>query len=256
MSGVTNKPELSEPPFPSEDFNQPSSSKGCYTGCLGCLGAAVLLGLISVSFSYYSIFYTSLPLTMVARLIESNPGVKIQGLSGTLSSGFHIDEITYQSDSLDELSKIEDVEFRFNGIGSLFSGDRRLIIEEFSVASGTFYFRSKDDPKPSSSKPSDKTEGDADRSEETSRSRKAKDFFKEIRIDLVEFSKIKFIDVTTKKTSQLKDAKMVNFHFLDGKVREVGKYSIDGLTIELKDFELQNFNGNPADGFSIDRRAP
>ena len=253
MSGVTNKPELSESPLPPEDFNQPSSSKGCYTGCLGCLGAAVLLGLISVSFSYYAILYTSLPLNMVARLIESNPGVKIHGLSGTLSSGFHIEEITYQSDSLDELSKIKDVEFRFNGIRSLFSEDRRLIIEEFSVASGTFYFRSKDDPKSSSSKPSDKTDEDADRSEKTNRAEKAKDFFKEIRIDLVEFSKIKFIDVATKKTSQLKDAKMVNFHFLDGKVREVGKYSIDGLTIELNDFEMQNFNGNPADGFSIDR---
>ena len=183
MSGVTNKPELSESPLPSEDFNQPSSSKGCYTGCLGCLGAAVLLGLISVSFSYYAILYTSLPLNMVARLIESNPGVKIHGLSGTLSSGFHIEEITYQSDSLNELSKIKDVEFRFNGIRSLFSEDRRLIIEEFSVASGTFYFRSKDDPKSSSSKPSDKTDEDAERSEKTNRSEKAKDFFKEIRID-------------------------------------------------------------------------
>ncbi|MDG2014537.1 MAG: hypothetical protein P8J33_13600 [Pirellulaceae bacterium] len=253
MSGETDQPKLGEASFPAKDFAEPTSSKGRNLACFGCLGAAVLLGLISVSFSYYAILYTSLPLKMVERLIESAPGVKIHELSGTLSSGFHIKEITYQSDSLDELSKIEDVEFRFNGIGNLFSEDRRLIIEEFSVASGTFYFRSKDDQTPEKKKANQNKEEHAEKSDESNRVKNTDDLFKEIRIDLVEFSKIKWINVDTQKTSQLKDAKMSDFHYLDGKVKEVGKYSIDGLTIELENFEMQNFCGNPADGFSIDR---
>jgi len=228
-------------------------SKGCVFGCLGCFGVIVLGLIVVIGVGYYSVFYSSAPLKLVEAMIEGNEGVEIRGLSGTISSGFHVEEITFQNDSVDQLSKIENVEFRFNGIGELFRDDRRLIIEEFSVGSGTVYFRSDPESEFDMQSIEQDLEVAPPDGTQTTNSGESVDFFQEVRIDLIEFSELTFIDLETGKTSELKDAVMSDFHYLDGSVQNVGEYSIEGLTTYSQSFEMENFCGNPSGGFSIDR---
>ena len=253
MSGMHNDKAAAEL-IPEAYFSEKKeSSKGCLFGCLGCFGVLVLGVLVVIGVGYYATFHSSAPLKLVEAMIEGNEGVEIQGLSGTISNGFHVEEITYQSESVEQLSKIENVEFRFNGISNLFREDRRLIIEEFSVESGTFYFRS--DAEAKLDMQGLERESNAASTDVTQQANASNsvEIFKEVRIDLIEFSDLKIIDVETGKTSELKDVTMSDFHYLDGVVQNVGEYSIDGLTTYLANFELENFSGNPAEGFSIDR---
>ena len=228
-------------------------SKGCVFGCLSCFSVVVLGLIVVIGFGYYTVFYSSAPLKLVEAMIEGNEGVEIRGLSGSISSGFHVEEITFQNDSVEQVSKIENVEFRFNGIGDLFRDDRRLIVEEFSVESGTFYFRSDPESELDMQSIEQELNGAPPAGVQKTNSGESVDFFKEVRIDLIEFSDLTFIDIETGKASKLKDAVMSDFHYLDGSVQNVGEYSIDGLTTHSESFEMENFCGNPSEGFSIDR---
>lgn len=253
MSGMHDDKAAAEL-IPEAYFSEKKeSSKGCLFGCLGCFGVLVLGVLVVIGVGYYATFHSSAPLKLVEAMIEGNEGVEIQGLSGTISNGFHVEEITYQSESVEQLSKIENVEFRFNGISNLFREDRRLIIEEFSVESGTFYFRSDAEPKLDMQGFERESNAASANVTQQANASNSVEIFKEVRIDLIEFSDLKIIDVETGKASELNEVSMSDFHYLDGTVRNVGEYSIDGLTTYLANFELENFSGNPAEGFSIDR---
>ena len=71
------------------------------------------------------------------ELIESGGDVDVQGLSGTISSGFHIDKLLVR-DEQGRWNEMEQVEFQFNGIYDLFDNNR-LLIDQISVGKGRFY---------------------------------------------------------------------------------------------------------------------
>lgn len=121
--------------FTAEGTTTPPESKnrGCgLKGCLGCLGVVIGVPLLLMGIGYYVLFHTSYPLQKMLDSdfdIDGKP-VEVEGLSGSISSGFAIEKIVIQDDPED--SVIEGLTFRYNGIwDSIFNN--RFVIEEFSA---------------------------------------------------------------------------------------------------------------------------
>lgn len=249
---------------PAETPQEYPKRKKFRFSCLGCLGMFVVGFVLMIAVGYYSLLHTSLPLGIVQDMLESSGDVKIDGLTGSLSSGFHAGKITMSSDAAhpDKVSILKNVEFRFNGVGAFFKDEPRLIISEFSVASGTLYldFHS---AVTSGTGPSDgdgeakvdQPDVPADNSGGNTSSDSHNGAPKEIRIDLVQFTDMKFIDINTGAESKLGRFTMKDFQYLDGKVRNIGEYELEGLSLMTEQFQLQNLSGTPETGFHLDRIA-
>ena len=226
-------------------------------GCLGCLGTIICGVLVISAAGYYIIAHTSAPLGMVEAMLESNDGIEIDGLTGTISTGFHIDELRFEDPSIAQSgnkphkpSCFQNIEFRFNGIGALFQNDRRLIIEEFSVESATVYSHPTSETSASDTLPVDEPQREPAPGQ-TSRGQVSP--FKEVRIDLIQITDFTMIDAESGLESKLGKFSMKDFHYLDGEFKNVGDYEIEGLTTIGTEFECHNFSGNPNSGFHIDR---
>lgn len=190
-------------------------------------------------------------------MLESNEGIEIDGLTGTISTGFHIDELRFEDPSIaqsgntpHEPSTFHNIEFRFNGIGALFQDDRRLIIEEFSVESATVYAHSTSETSTGNTPQVDEPQrGPAP--DQTASGQGSP--FKEVRIDLIQIKDFTLIDSEAGFESKLGRFTMKDFHYLDGEFKNAGDYEIEGLTAIGTEFECHNFSGNPNSGFHIDR---
>ena len=194
---------------------------------------------------------------MVESMLESNEGIEIDGLTGTISTGFHIDELRFEDPSIvhsgntpHESSFFRNIEFRFNGIGALFQNDRRLIIEEFSVESATVYSHSTSKTSTSDTPPVDEPQREPAPGQ-TALGQGSP--FKEVRIDLIQITDFTLIDPEAGFESKLGKFSMKDFQYLDGEFKNVGDYEIEGLTAIGTEFECHNFSGNPNSGFHVDR---
>lgn len=256
-------------PLPEQSPQWQAPGKRRRFGCLGCLGIFLLGCLLLILGGYYSIFHTSLPLGIVERMLESSGAIEIEGLSGSLSRGFHTGKISIKGDAShpDKVSSFENVEFRFNGIFAFFQEEPRLIIEEFSVGSGTIYAAfhdtdhdaetvkvdQTDAPAGNTDTPPESPDAPAGESEVSVSPGSIEGFPKEIRVDLVQFTDLKFIDVNTGAESRLGKFSMKDFQFLDGEIRNVGEYEVAGLSLTTDRFQLLNLSGSPDSGFHLDR---
>lgn len=101
-------------------------------GCLGCLGVAIGVPLLLLGIGYYVLFHTSYPLQKMVDSdfdIDGKP-VEVEGLSGSISSGFAIEKIVIRNDPEDTV--IEGLTFRYDGFwDSIFS--KSFVIEELSA---------------------------------------------------------------------------------------------------------------------------
>jgi autotransporter translocation and assembly factor TamB len=91
-------------------------------GCCVVLGLFVLAG-VGV---YIVAFHTAIPAEMMVKALNENPNVDIQGVSGSLSSGFAVETIRIK-DSDGNTNELDDVRFRYEAAGDL------LVIRDINV---------------------------------------------------------------------------------------------------------------------------
>ena len=128
------KPEFS---FPQNAHAAPEKRRGCGCFAIGCLVMFMGLCLLCVG-SYYAIMHTSFPLSWIEQAIEESGEVRVEGLKGSISSGFEIDELKVISDDGENWNEFRNISFQFNGLFDLFRS-QRLIIEEVSIGSAMVY---------------------------------------------------------------------------------------------------------------------
>lgn len=238
------------PPAPP----QSKTTRNCLVGCFGCLGVVGVLVLLIVFGGRYVLLHTSAPLALMESVLESSGEVDIRGLKGTVSTGFHADEIRFgKNPDSDKASYFKNITFRFNGLEELFETKPKLIIEEFTVESGTVYYSPGDiDPRPDRQfrddlrKPPSR-DAAADSSNSTG------DEFQEVRIDVVRLTNLKAINRVTGDESELAEFSIKDLHYLEGQFQNAGEYEIKGLTIVLDNMELRDFSGSPSSGFKLDQ---
>ncbi|MEM7475731.1 MAG: hypothetical protein AAF483_12130 [Planctomycetota bacterium] len=118
------------------------------SGCLKAFIIVLVLGLLScagiVGGLYYSVFHSSMPLAMMEDLLESSGDVKIEGLSGSISSGFHMDEMSFRGQD-GNWSMLRGIDFEFESLSQL-TNEQRLIIDHFTVDGGEIYYSGDDAP--------------------------------------------------------------------------------------------------------------
>ena len=67
---------------------------GCFG--IGCVSIVIIIFAVCVG-GYYSVFHSSLPLKIIEAAIEEDGEAEIDGLTGTLSSGFSADEFRFKA---------------------------------------------------------------------------------------------------------------------------------------------------------------
>ncbi|MDX1680075.1 MAG: hypothetical protein R3242_05015 [Akkermansiaceae bacterium] len=143
MNDATN-PEMSlrEPVPPPVEKEK--SKRGCVVKVLIGLVAAVLLLLAT---GYYVLFHTAIPARMLAGVINQNPRIQIEGIEGSLKSGFSVATMRFE-DAMGNVNELDDVRLRYRTEGDL------MVITEVHVGRGLFYVdRSGDEPAETTEEP-------------------------------------------------------------------------------------------------------
>lgn len=133
---------MHEPSFQPTDTNtDPAarSSTGCAKkGLMGCAIFIVVSVLGALLTGYYVWYHTSLPIQGLVALLNQAPGVRIEGVSGSLSSGFEVKRIRITDDA-GNVNELDDIRLKYRGQGEDF------VITDIHVGRGYFYMdRSKD----------------------------------------------------------------------------------------------------------------
>src|SRR5262245_57852042 len=113
--------------------------RGCWMGCfgVGCLIIVVAFFGLLVG-GWYGVMHTRLPLVLIEQGLEQDGKVKIEGLSGSISDGVHIDELKFLTVDDEHWSELHGVRFDYNGFFDM-SRSGRFIVERMSVDSGKIY---------------------------------------------------------------------------------------------------------------------
>jgi hypothetical protein len=108
-------------------------------GCIGfgCIGSVVLLLLLCAG-SYYAVAHTSLPLSLIKRAIESDGNARVQGLRGSINTGFEIDRLEFRSEYEGKWNELIGIKLAYNGLFDIMRNNR-VIISEASVRSAMIY---------------------------------------------------------------------------------------------------------------------
>lgn len=128
------------------------SKKGCL---FGCLGTAIGVPLILVLVGYFLLMHSSLPLKMVANLLNEDKNITIEGIGGSISKGFTIDSLRASDGSGNE-SVFEGLTLQWGDIDRMRT-KREVVIEKIGLESAHIYVDGSDS----------KTEAEIDSSEET-----------------------------------------------------------------------------------------
>lgn len=232
-----------------QDFNEgePQAPPQRRFGCLGWLlviaaGCLLLCGLMCGGV-YYAIFHSSLPLSTLEKMLEADGNIEIEGLTGSVSSGFHVDSLRTRGEQ-DRWSTFEDINFQFNGLPAAFQ-ERRVIIQEFSVGGGEVYL----DEFPQFERSDSASEGfDIPEDEPDDAVAGAEEFEgpKEIRIDRLQLSNLKFIETTTDAIFTIDEIALLDFQYLDGRVTRLGDVIVTTDKIEFHSDKSELFADQPS----------
>ena len=118
--------------------NKPKRGFG-FVGCvgIGCIGFFLVIAVIGIG-GYFTLLHSSLPLRIVESAIEETGEVEIDGLEGSLSSGFSVEKFRFKTD-VDQWSELNDINLSYESKKSSFFGADKIIIDDVSVKSGTIY---------------------------------------------------------------------------------------------------------------------
>ena len=113
-----------------------SDSNGGGSGCLKWLfiglGVMVMSGLILFFSGYYVLFHTAWPVRKAVEAFTADTDVKIEGIEGSLSSGFSVEKIRFPDED-GNINEIDDIGFKYE------QGDDTFIINDIHVARAHFY---------------------------------------------------------------------------------------------------------------------
>lgn len=217
--------------------------RGCGLGCcsIGCLGIFGLFIVIIVG-GYFSLFHSSLPLRLIEAAIEEDGEVEIEGLEGSLATGFKAEELRFKTMD-DQWSELKDIKFQYDMNGSMFGSDS-IIIKEVSVASGTIYADWNPDE--------NEFDFDPDIGEEVNE--ELEDFneefeefdeemreeighapgLKEVRIDLVSIQDLRIINPATELEFTVDEVKFEGFHWEEGDLKSLGTLVVHSTQLDLE----------------------
>lgn len=230
MSQMPNTP-VKPPPY---YVNQPApTSSGAGRGC-GCVifgcGSILLLLIVLCGAGWYMTWYTAMPLKWFASSLESSGDVKVQGVSGTISSGFEVDEFQFRDGSNGRWSKLSDLKCKYGSTGGFFSSSGAAI-EEISIGSGVIY-------------------GDFDLSTSNDISllditspieemwseiaNEVQADITEFRVDMVRFSNIEFRDQSDNIQFRIDEVRFSGLKIIDNRLEDIGELSIVVDHLNLK----------------------
>lgn len=231
--------------FDQSRWQEQPSSRGW--GCLGCLlwaGVGTLILMFAMcGGGYYLIFHTSIPLSQVEAVLEESGEVEIDGLSGSINSGFHVDKIRILGDG-ERWSELEQVDFEFNGLTDLI-WKQRLIIDRFTVGGGKVYVQSLT--------PSDApaaADDDHDDRPTPTKSEEPSDGLKEFRIDLLKISDLTLVNTVSGVEFKIREISLDGFHYKDEQVQKLGDIVVDADHIEFSTSASQQFPDAPPSALS------
>ena len=226
-----------------ESFQQTTRSGG---GC-GCVGIGC--GVVTVLFltmcigGYFLGMHSSVPLSMIESALESEGEVQVEGLKGSISSGFEIESLKFESDEGDEWNELRQVRFSYNGFLSVML-TKRLVIDEASIGGATIYTRIDGDGQISIGDQLDGEEfanelaewqdfQDEDKLDESNQ-------LKEFRIDKLSARDILIIDPSTGTKLEFNKIEFRDYQMLDGEVSQIGDLVVvsDQLDLETKESTL------------------
>lgn len=105
--------------------------------CLGCGFIILTLFVLSLVAGYATLFHTSLPAKMVVYLLNKSPKVQIEGISGSISSGFSI-QSAHLTDENGNVNFLKEAKFLYE------FGSDKFTINELHIGSGEIYSQSSD----------------------------------------------------------------------------------------------------------------
>ncbi len=131
---------------------QPSSSMGCLVK--GLIGVAICIAILIVVVGvggYYVLFHTSLPIRGLVAMLNQDPDVQIEGVSGSLSSGFEVQKVRIKDEN-GKTNALDDIRLKYQ------SEDDAFVITDIHVGRGHLYIdRSKITETKKESSPDDGT---------------------------------------------------------------------------------------------------
>jgi len=232
-----------------DSLQRTSGGGGCGIVGIGC-GIVVALFLTLCISLYFVGMHSSLPLALMERAIEADGKVKVEGLKGSISSGFEMEEMKFQSDENDQWNEVRDVRFKFNGFWDVMRS-KRLIINEASVGGATIYTSIDEDGQLQISPNIDGQEIAEELTEEWQGARDDfrdddLDELKELRIDLLSARNVTLIDHTTGTRLEFNRVEFRDFQMLHGKMTRMGDLQIISDHLDLKSDHSARYPDEPA----------
>lgn len=137
----------SESPFVEGDPNNRPQQPGAHTrrsgsgsGCVTCLLIFIGVGFLSIilicSGMYYTLNHTSYPLQALKYAVESSGDIRIEGVSGSLSSGVHFDSLKTRSG--DKWSSLNDIDFYYDQAKTK-RGTDKFVVKRATIGSGEIF---------------------------------------------------------------------------------------------------------------------
>ena len=221
------------------DTLQRTTHRGGGCGCFatGC-GIVALLFMTMCVGSYIVTMHSSIPLALIKAALEEDGNVQVEGLRGSISSGFEIDTLRFQSEEeFEEWNELRDIKFTYNGFVNLLR-TRRILIEEASIGSATIYANidgDEDDASFDFDAEAFAREFAKEWSElQDELQKNSSNDLKELRIDLISAQDIVVIDPRTEKRLEFQKAEFRGYHMLDGRIRNIGNLQVVSDQIDLK----------------------
>ncbi len=202
----------------------PQEGRGCWMGCFGIGCLIIVVGFFGLLVGgWYSMMHTRLPLILIEQAIEEDGKVKIEGLSGSVSKGVHIDEIKFLTVDDEHWSELHGIKFDYNGLMQM-SRTGRFIVEQMSVDRGTIY-ADIEGPDDFLFSPSDLNEIEEFKDSDLT----------ELRVKLLEVNNLKIINLDTDYSVEIETASLKDF-VANGKdgIVDLGQLTIKSNVLEAE----------------------
>lgn len=143
-NGGRREPLLSFDSFPPNPMTTQSGEDSGKKGCLlGCLGVVIVGPILVFIIGYIVVLHTSIPLQLVAKALEEDENISIEGFGGSISRGFTIDSFHYRDDFGNQ-SHFEGLALKWADINRMLRHGE-LVIEEISLRRAHLYIDPSDD---------------------------------------------------------------------------------------------------------------
>jgi hypothetical protein len=203
---------------------EPPEGRGCWLGCFGIGCLVIIVGFVALLVGgWYGFMHTSMPLKWIEQGLEQDGKVKIEGMTGSIAKGVHIDQLQFLTVDDEHWSELRGIKFDYNGVMDM-SRSGRFVVERMSVDSGTIY-ADIEGPDDMFFRPGDVDTLDEFRDSDV----------QEMRIDLVEVKNLKLINLDTDYSIEIENASLKSFRAngTEG-IEDFGELTIQSNMLEAK----------------------